>query len=208
MLKKQFLVCLMVLFGLLHMGAASAALVMVSFDPVNQTVVQGNPVSVDLVISDLGNEILTGFDLEISFDDSILSFQSFTVGPGPTGLDPSGLDFGFFSYGFDLGLGTAAVGDVSVDSDATLQATQPDSFVLGTLAFDTLSIGTSALTISYALLAGELDASGLSVTELQADLGAGSIEVSPIPVPAAIWLFGTGLIGLIGFSKRRKVIQQ
>jgi hypothetical protein len=29
-------------------------------------------------------------------------------------------------------------------------------------------------------------------------------EVSPVPVPAAIWLFGTGILGLIGFSKRRK----
>jgi hypothetical protein len=28
--------------------------------------------------------------------------------------------------------------------------------------------------------------------------------VSPIPVPAAFWLFGTALIGLAGFSKRRK----
>ena len=27
---------------------------------------------------------------------------------------------------------------------------------------------------------------------------------SPVPAPPAIWLFGTGLIGLIGFSKRRK----
>jgi len=27
---------------------------------------------------------------------------------------------------------------------------------------------------------------------------------SPIPVPAAVWLFGTGILGLIGFSKRRK----
>ncbi len=28
--------------------------------------------------------------------------------------------------------------------------------------------------------------------------------VSPVPVPAALWLFGTALIGLVGFSKRRK----
>jgi hypothetical protein len=27
---------------------------------------------------------------------------------------------------------------------------------------------------------------------------------SPIPVPAAVWLFGTALIGIVGFSKRRK----
>ena len=29
--------------------------------------------------------------------------------------------------------------------------------------------------------------------------------VSPIPVPAAFWLFGTALIGFIGFSRRTKV---
>jgi hypothetical protein len=27
---------------------------------------------------------------------------------------------------------------------------------------------------------------------------------SPVPVPAAVWLFGTGLIGLIGFARRKK----
>ena len=28
--------------------------------------------------------------------------------------------------------------------------------------------------------------------------------MNPVPVPAAVWLFGTALIGLIGFGKRRK----
>ena len=28
--------------------------------------------------------------------------------------------------------------------------------------------------------------------------------VNPVPVPAAIWLFGTALIGLVGFGKRKK----
>jgi len=215
MFRKQFGLCLIVVFSLLHIGAASAALV--SFDPNNQTVALGNPVSVDLVVSDLGADILTGFDLEISFDDSILSFQSFTVGPGATGLDPFGLDSGLFSYGFELFPGTAAVGDLSLESDNTLlgiddgfsplhpDGEQPNSFVLGTLNFDSLSLGTSALTISSALLAGELDAQGFA-TELQADVMSGSISV--VPVPAAVWLFGTGLVGLIGFSKRRKVIRQ
>lgn len=37
--------------------------------------------------------------------------------------------------------------------------------------------------------------------------GAGnctSVGVSPVPVPAAAWLFGTGLIGLIGVARRTK----
>lgn len=29
--------------------------------------------------------------------------------------------------------------------------------------------------------------------------------VKPVPVPAAVWLFGSGLIGLIGFARRRAV---
>lgn len=32
----------------------------------------------------------------------------------------------------------------------------------------------------------------------------GDIGVSPVPIPATLWLFGTGIIGLVGFSKRRK----
>jgi hypothetical protein len=30
-----------------------------------------------------------------------------------------------------------------------------------------------------------------------------TLEVSAVPVPAAIWLFGTALIGLVGFNKRK-----
>ena len=31
--------------------------------------------------------------------------------------------------------------------------------------------------------------------------------VSAVPVPAAVWLFGTALLGLLGFGKRRKTVQ-
>ncbi len=32
----------------------------------------------------------------------------------------------------------------------------------------------------------------------------GQVMASVVPVPAAVWLFGTALIGLVGFSRRRK----
>ena len=32
----------------------------------------------------------------------------------------------------------------------------------------------------------------------------GSFLVRPVPVPAAAWLFGSGLIGLVGFARRKK----
>ena len=30
------------------------------------------------------------------------------------------------------------------------------------------------------------------------------VDVQPIPVPAAVWLFGSGLIGLVGLARRKK----
>ena len=40
------------------------------------------------------------------------------------------------------------------------------------------------------------------------DIGSGNsltvLSVSAVPVPAAVWLFGSGLIGLLGFARRRK----
>lgn len=32
-----------------------------------------------------------------------------------------------------------------------------------------------------------------------------SLKVSPVPVPAAVWLFASGMVGLIGISRRRKI---
>jgi len=31
-----------------------------------------------------------------------------------------------------------------------------------------------------------------------------TFESSPVPIPPAVWLFGSGLLGLIGFTKRKK----
>jgi len=47
---------------------------------------------------------------------------------------------------------------------------------------------------------GALGTSGVTA----AGLAVMPISPIPIPIPAAVWLFGTGLLGLIGFSKRRK----
>jgi 2-methylaconitate cis-trans-isomerase PrpF len=33
-----------------------------------------------------------------------------------------------------------------------------------------------------------------------------AVDLAPIPVPAAVWLFGSGLLGLIGFSRRKSAV--
>ena len=35
--------------------------------------------------------------------------------------------------------------------------------------------------------------------------GKYGIEISQVPVPATVWLFGSGLLGLIGMARRKKV---
>ncbi len=45
---------------------------------------------------------------------------------------------------------------------------------------------------------------GISGDLSDENLGTILYEFSVVPVPAAVWLFGTALIGLIGFGKRRR----
>lgn len=40
-----------------------------------------------------------------------------------------------------------------------------------------------------------------SITQQQI---SGTFTIEAVPVPAAVWLFGSGLIGLVGFAKRKK----
>lgn len=57
-------------------------------------------------------------------------------------------------------------------------------------------------------------ADGAAVTQITVGLNAGGATfalagalaptMSPVPVPAAVWLFGSGLLGLAGFARRRK----
>ncbi len=59
------------------------------------------------------------------------------------------------------------------------------------------------------LLSGDLQMTGTWAGMLGADTSAivGSFNLTPsaVPVPAAVWLFGTGLIGLVGVGKRKKL---
>ena len=51
----------------------------------------------------------------------------------------------------------------------------------------------------------DIDLSNLADWASSVDFDDVQLSVSAVPVPAAVWLFGTALIGLVGFGKRRKV---
>ena len=91
------------------------------------------------------------------------------------------------------GKGTFSIGATPGYTDLTLVIKDGN---LGGLQWGAFSLG--ALTGTWSLE----DASGKLKALSHADLWG---SVSPVPVPAAVWLFGTALIGFIGFSRRTKV---
>ncbi|MEW8469716.1 MAG: hypothetical protein AB2637_14380 [Candidatus Thiodiazotropha sp.] len=64
------------------------------------------------------------------------------------------------------------------------------------LEFFNLGVGSSAMVTEYAF-----NNAGLFTTVISNDLSL--TGVSPVPVPAAVWLFGSGLLGLIGLNYRK-----
>jgi hypothetical protein len=64
--------------------------------------------------------------------------------------------------------------------------------------------GSASLNFGSTVILTEVIAPvGVSITSLSGTEYLAPL-VSPVPVPAAIWLFGTALIGLVGFGKRSK----
>lgn len=190
---KKKLLCLLFLIGF---GYQAHAVPVISIDPSFENTSIGGEVSVDITVSGLGDDILTAWDLDLFYDDTLLQLDSVVFG---TGLDVLGL--GSIQDVFDFGFGWVNLFEVSLDFDEDLMLFQPDSFVLATLTFTGLDFGISALDIAINSLAGEYvfdDLLGYFVAkELQADVQGGAIEV---PEPGTVLLF---LCGLLGIGMRR-----
>lgn len=78
---------------------------------------------------------------------------------------------------------------------------QVDALLSGWLlptAIDPGLSGTNLMDIAAIFRVSNLDGYDLSIIS---DAGA---PTSPVPVPAAVWLFGSGLIGMIGVARRKR----
>lgn len=181
----------------LGLASLSANAVAIFFDPAFDTVTLGDSVSVDVVIEDLDPPALATFDLDVLFDDSILDVTGVAFGDGLNGGDPfdSLQDDSSFAGGHNAN-------ELSFLPDGDLNADQPGSFTLFTLTFETLAVGTSALTTVVL----DLGAAGGGL--ITADLRSGSITVedaaADLPEPAPLALLAFGLLALGVRRARRK----
>lgn len=181
--------------GMLLFASLGANAVLISVAPSAQTVTAGESLFVDIVISDLGAGLpptLGGFDIDVMFDGSLLDLDSVVFG---TGLDVLGLGS---VQGVAVGPGMTNVFEVSLDSVLDLTLLQPDSFTLFTLNFSALAGGVSVV---------DLDVNSISTATGQSFPNFNNVEngeVTVVPVPATLLLFGLGLVG-VGVARKRRL---
>lgn len=197
---KKTLLSLLVLAVLLCFSTADSHAVTLSFDPVDQDVDLGNQAMVDLVVSGLGDyapDSLSTFDLDITFNPTVLAFNDASFG------DQLDL-FGFGSYSMITpGIDSVNLYELSFDFPGDLDALQAGSFTLASLSFDTIAAGSSPLGIDiYAL--GDTWGNPLTARTIDGTVNVTGNDQAPIPEPATIVLLGSGLAGMGFFRRKRK----
>ena len=182
--KKLIFVVSMLLSG--HLSAAT-----ITWGSPTTNVNVGDVFTIDVVGTGfLGN--VDGGGVNISYDSNILNVLSVTI-------DESVWDFGGF------GISTGIIDNPNGTLDGIMVNTFADvtgDFIIATIEMQAIAEGNSSLLLAeYGLNPW---ASGGSL--INPGFVAGAVNVSAVttvPVPAAVWLFGSGLIGLAGFARRK-----
>jgi MYXO-CTERM domain-containing protein len=179
--------------------ATPARAVVISFVPSSTTVDIGDFVNIDVQVSELGNEIVSGYDLDVDFDSSIVTaigvtFSTFLGGPADAFEEFANPSPGVIDF-----LSVSAITD-----DNELFALQMGGPVLlATLSFQALAAGTTSLIFDpddfLGIVITGRDAGAL---EVAADTGEIIVrEPTQTPEPSTLWL---GLVGLLAARELRR----
>jgi len=150
----------------------------------------------DDVLMDFTDDATLGGGTDIFFDPTILSFQSFDFSSTTLALDSA------FSRLPDADVLPGKLEGMAFGNFGGLSGPG----VIGTLTFQAIAIGDSALTMAVtteALKGGDFISNNTFGPQV-VNFGSANVSVTAVPVPAAVWLFGSGLVGLAGVATKRR----
>ena len=160
----------------------------------------------DLFLSYATQDGLAGFHVALNVINGVETLMSdFGLVPHNNGFRPkvsASVDGGNFTwYGFGRAYGMYGTSDECGTITETCMA-QIDVYRMAnagqaTATYQSASRGWGASTSSVARTGTSLGYSTRGSFLVK--------DLSPVPVPAAAWLFGSGLLGLIGVARRKKV---
>ena len=186
--------------GLLGLGAlliaGQVSAETISLTPSVTTVTVNDPFTLTVQGTDFLNDVSSG-SVSVSWDSTAISLTSTLTDIAASAL----------GNGFSVDFGTNTI--TTVGSLTTLEATFGTFGTVFGPTFDFFSIdfvaipppGSSTLDIFAGAHGDWQDGAGQSI--LNVNYVGAQVNVNAVPVPAAVWLFGSGLIGLVGIARRK-----
>jgi len=176
---------IIILFSLMFSSYVSAATITWGSSTTNVNV------NDTFTLNIIGSNFISNVDgggASFSYNPTVLNVQSISI-------DENTWDLG---AGIRTGTVDNVLGNVDGISVNAWSAVTGD-FSVASVTFVAIGAGTTDLTLSGWSMNPWASGGGL----LNPDYLDASVTVSAVPVPAAVWLFASGIIGLTGMMKRK-----
>ena len=224
---KKFLVLFLAVFMIVGMASVASAAV-VAFDVQTDPILLGDTFTVDVSVVETGTIVINGFGAFIDYDDNYLQFVSAevdeiwrnTFNPNPpqeqtdSGSIISETDSAWYTAAGWATVDTGYVppvyfeegSDLLVASFSDLMGAMDDQMPLGgiiplgTLTFTCVGAGDTEI---HALDRPNVDLiSGFNISKDTMDWEGSVATISQVPIPGAVLLLGSSLLGLVGIKRR------
>jgi hypothetical protein len=178
----------LVAFTLLMLGCTMAHAATVYLDPLTQSALIGNTLSVALKGQDF-TQTIEGGGVNLRFNPAVLQLNSVAVDT---------TTWEFFTTPGTINNAAGTLTDLTFSSFAG----RSGSFSIAQIIFQVTGLGTSPLTLTESQL--NPFSSGGALLNPPVVFIPATIQVTAVPIPAAIWLLLSAMGGLFYVGKRKR----